>query len=158
MRRDLNLLPILFVLAFARCATVHHGPLQRIHVDSDPAGATVKTKDCGPGSTRVATTEAAVWVSRRATRCTLTVSAAGFEPETISLHREISPRTHDNARAIGEMCDGDALDCNSFSDVLVAVFLGGIISGTGFGVDAATGAMFEQQPNAVHVELVPSSQ
>jgi hypothetical protein len=150
-----KLLLIGCVVAFARCATVHHGPMQRVRVDSDPSGATVTTKDCGAGATKVARTDAVVWVNRRATHCTLTVSAAGFDSQTIELHREVSPRTAGNADAIRGMCYGDALNCRSFGDLLAAVFFGGIIGGAGVGVDAATGAMFEQQPNELHVELVP---
>ncbi len=149
-----KLLPVLLVLASVRCATVHHGPMQRIQVDSDPIEATVRTQDCGAGSTKVAKTEAVVWVNRRATRCTLTISAPGFESQSVPLHRVMSAEARDNARVFGELCDDDGLDCNSFSDVVTMVFLGGIISGTGFGVDAATGAMFAQEPNEVHVELL----
>jgi len=141
----------LFVLAFARCATLDHGPMQRIHVDSDPAGATVQTKSCGPGSTKVATTEAVVWVSRRATRCTLTITAPGFEPETVSLHRTISDDFHDNARIAGDFCDDGSFDCTHLSDFVAAIFF----AGTGFGIDAATGAMFQLEPSHLYVELAP---
>ena len=145
----------LFVLAFARCATLDHGPMQRIHVGSDPIGATVTTKSCGPGSTKAATTDAVVWVSRRATRCTLTVAAPGFEPQIVPLRRAISDAFRDNALFIAEFCDGDALDCTHPSDLLAGLFLGGIFSGTGFGIDAATGAMFQLEPNHIYVELAP---
>lgn len=148
-----KLLPAILVLATVRCATIHHGPMQRIQVDSDPLEATVRTKDCGPGSTKVAKTDAVVWVNRRATRCTLTISAPGFESQSVRLRRVMSAEARDNALVFAELCDPGALDCNSFSDVLTAVFLGGIIGGTGFGVDAATGAMFAQEPNEVYVEL-----
>ena len=145
---------IVLAAVLTGCATVDHGPMQRIYADSDPVAATVRTKDCGPGSTKVAKTAAVVWVSRRATHCALTFTAPGFESRTVTLHREMSDRTFDNARGVADFCDGDVLDCNSLSDFFAAIFLGGLVAGTGFGVDAATGAMFEQHPSNIHVELV----
>jgi hypothetical protein len=144
----------LLALVFTGCATIQHGPMQRIRVDSEPVAATIRTHDCGPGSTKAARTAGIVWVNRRATRCALTISAPGFEPQTVRLQRVLSHEARDNARIFAELCDGDALDCNSFSDVVAAVFLGGIFAGTGFGVDAATGAMVALEPNDIHVTLV----
>ena len=145
----------LFVIAFMRCATIDHGAVQRIQVDSDPL-ATVRTKHCGPGSTKVAETPGVVWVSRRAKRCTLTFTAPGFEPQTVRLARAVSKKTFDNVH-FADLCDGEALDCWNTSDFFLALFLGGFLAGTGFGIDAATGAMFEQQPSHVDVELVEES-
>ena len=146
------LLPLLVVLAFARCATLDHGPMQRIHVDSDPFPATVKTSRCGPGSTKETQTAGVVWVSRRAKRCTLTFSAPGFEPQSVTLRRGISDKVRENAQRMDDFCDG-GLDCRNLSDLVAALFLGGMFAGTGFGVDAATGAMYQQEPSTVWVEL-----
>jgi hypothetical protein len=130
--------------------------MQRIRVESEPFGSSVQTKQCGPASTKTATTPAVVWVSRRAKRCTLTITAPGFEPRSVSLRRVVSDRTLRNAEAVGELCD--SLECNSFSDVLTSVFFGGLVAGTGFGVDAVTGAMFQQDPSSVYVKLVPTEE
>ena len=151
-----TLIAALFVLAFARCATLDHGPMQRIRIDSDPLEATVRTKSCGPGSTKTATTAGVVWVSRRATRCTLTFSAPGFEPQTVQLQRTIHDRTFDNARLADDFCGEDAFDCSHPSDLVGALFLGGLFAGTGFGIDAVTGAMFQQEPSRIYVELDPT--
>jgi hypothetical protein len=42
----------------------------------------------------------------------------------------------------------DFLDADSF-------FISGFLTGAGFGLDALTGALFEQHPNHVFVSLVP---
>ncbi len=121
------------------CATVQHGSVQRIPVDSEPAGAMVYTEECGPGSTTEARTPGVSWVSRRAERCALTFTAPGYELERVFLTREIAKEFLDNI---------DFLDADSF-------FIGGFLTGAGFGIDALTGALFEQHPNDVFVELVP---
>ncbi len=137
MKRTL-LLPVL-ALSLAACATVQHGSVQRIPVDSEPAGVVVYTEDCGPGSTKEARTPGVIWVSRRAERCALTFTAPGYELERVVLTREIAQEFLDNI---------DFLDADSF-------FIGGFLAGAGFGLDALTGALFEQHPNHVFVSLEP---
>ena len=137
MKRTLLLTVV--ALNLAACATVQHGPVQRIPVDSEPAGAVVYTEDCGPGSTTEARTPGVIWVSRRAERCALTFTAPGYQLERVVLSREIAQEFLDNI---------DFLDADSF-------FIGGFLTGAGFGVDALTGALFEQHPHHVFVSLVP---
>ena len=137
MKRTLPL--AVLALNLAACATVQHGPVQRIPVDSEPAGAFVYTEDCGPGSTREARTPGVIWVSRRAERCALTFTAPGYALQRVVLTREIAEEFLENI---------DFLDADSF-------FITGFLTGAGFGVDALTGALFEQQPNDVFVSLVP---
>ena len=134
-----TLLLAVLALNLAACATVQHGPVQRIPVDSEPAGAVVYTEDCGPGSTKEATTPGVIWVSRRAERCALTFTAPGYDLERVVLTREIAEEFIENI---------DFLDTDYF-------LLGGFLAGAGFGVDAITGALFEQHPNEVFVSLVP---
>lgn len=145
------LLAAILALNLAACATVQHGPVQRIHVDSEPSDAIVTTEKCGPGSTRQVRTPGVVWVSRRAERCTFTFSAPGYESEHVILTRAIAAEFFDNIELL-EICGDDALDC---ADEWAFFFFGGILAGTGFGVDAITGALFEQQPNDVVVTLHP---
>jgi hypothetical protein len=133
-------------LNLAACATVQHGPVQRIPVDSEPAGAVVYTEDCGPGSTKEATTPGVIWVSRRAERCALTFTAPGYELERVQLTRAIAEEFLENLDLLDVCADAT---CDDF------FFIGGFLAGAGFGVDALTGALFEQQPNGVFVSLVP---
>ncbi|HEY0371311.1 MAG TPA: hypothetical protein VGD79_04890 [Thermoanaerobaculia bacterium] len=137
----------LLALTLAACATVQHGPVQRISVESDPPDAVVKTDHCGPGSTRETRTPGAVWVSRRAERCTITVTADGYVGKRIALSRVIAPEFLENLDALqvcGPECDEPAF-----------FFLGGFFAGAGIGVDAISGALFELQPDAVSVTLEP---
>jgi hypothetical protein len=134
-----TLLLAVLALDLAACATVQHGFVQRIPVDSEPAGAVVYTEDCGPGSTREARTPGVILVSRRAERCALTFTAPGYKLEHVVLTREIADEFLENI---------DFLDADSF-------FISGFLAGAGFGVDALTGALFEQQPHNVFVSLVP---
>lgn len=144
-------LAAVLALNLAACATVQHGPLQRVHVDSEPSGADVLTTLCGPGSTKKARTPGVIWVSRRAERCTVLVSADGYESERVVLTRAVANEYFDNLSWL-EICGPDALDC---VDDWPYFFFGGLLAGTGFGVDAVTGALYEQQPDDVFVTLEP---
>lgn len=136
-------------LAFAACATVHHGPMQKIAVDSEPAGAVVETEKCGPASTKETTTPGVVWVSRRAERCKLTFYAPDHEPRSVTLHRKMAEEFFGNVAFADAVCSGgDCIDLDFF--VLATLF-----TGTGMAVDATTGALFQQEPSEVFVELVP---
>src|SRR5215218_3306551 len=110
MRRIVS---VVLALSTTACATVHHGPMQRIQVDSDPAGASVRLIGCGPGTSEEATTPATVWVSRRATRCTVKLSADGYRDEIVLLRRAVSDTTGRNFSAANYLCDHEA-NCNSF--------------------------------------------
>ena len=140
----------LVVVTMTGCATVSHGPMQRIHVDSDPP-ATVYTRECGPGSTKRAETPAVVWVSRRAERCALTFEVEGYEPQTRLLRRTVSERTLHNIEAADDLCEFS--DCRDLSDWFAVTMAAAILVGAGVGIDAATGAMFRQEPSEVVVRL-----
>lgn len=142
------LLAALVAASCVACATVQHGPMQRIRVDSDPSAATVRTEKCGPGSTKKTDTPGVVWVNRRAERCTLVFSAPGYAPARVTLARAIAPDFYQNTEIAAAVCDGGF--CEDWPEFLL---LGGIFAGTGFGVDAITGALYELHPNDVFVEL-----
>jgi hypothetical protein len=141
------LLAAALFLTLTACATVQHGPVQRIPVDSEPQGALVRTSECGPGATKETRTPGVVWVSRRAERCTLTFLSRGHYTERVTLRRELAEEFFENADVAAEMCCGD--------DGLGWFFLGGLFAGTGFAVDTATGALFEQHPHEVFVNFEP---
>lgn len=135
------------LVTLTACATVQHGPAQRIEVDSDPQDALVRTSECGPGATKETRTPGVVWVSRRAERCTLTFLSRGHYTERVTLRRELAEEFFENANVAAEMCCSD--------DWLGWLFLGGLFAGTGFAVDTATGALFEQRPSEVFVNFEP---
>jgi hypothetical protein len=143
------LLAAVLLLTTTACATVQHGPVQRIQVDSEPQDALVRTAHCGPGATKEVRTPGVVWVSRRAERCTLTFLARGHYTEQVTLHRRIAEEFLENANVAAEMC------CTAGDDWLGWLVLGGLFAGTGFALDTATGALFEQDPGEVFVSLEP---
>lgn len=128
------------VILAAGCATVGHGPLQRIQVDSEPAAAAVTRTNCGL-KTQTVTAPAVIWVSRRATACTLTFTSKGYEAETVVLQREISNVTDANFFAV------------EIFETLPGVLFGVLAGGLATAVDAATGGMYELRPSRVLVEL-----
>lgn len=135
------------LLTLTACATVQHGPVQRIQVDSDPQGALVRTADCGVGATKEVRTPDVVWVSRRAENCTLTFLMRDYYTERVTLRRKVSDEFFGNADVAAEMCCADGW--------LGWLLIGGLFAGTGFVVDTATGAMFEQEPSDVYVTFEP---
>lgn len=143
------LLAAALTLALTGCATVQHGPVQKIYVDSEPQDAHVSTSDCGVGSTSETRTPGVVWVSRRADKCTLRFSAPGHYTETVTLRREVAEEFLHNVAFIDEMC------CWDTDSSLTGLLLGGLFAGTGFAVDSATGAMFKQEPSELLIELEP---
>ena len=84
------LVAALLLLTTTACATVQHGPVQRIMVDSEPQDALVRTSECGPGATKEVRTPGEIWVSRRAERCTLTFLSRGHYTERVTLTRKVS--------------------------------------------------------------------
>lgn len=144
-----SLLTLLSMLTLTACATVQHGPVQRIPVDSEPQGALVRTSHCGPGATKEVRTPGVVWVSRRAEHCTLTFSARDHYAEQVTLRRQVAEEFFENADAAAAFC----------CDVPGSWFLfGTLLAGTGFALDTATGALFEQHPHEVFVSLEPVQQ
>jgi hypothetical protein len=141
-----QLVSVALMLTLTACATVQHGPVQRIHVDSEPQNALVRTSDCGIGASKEVRTPGVVWVSRRADKCTLTFTSEGHYAEQVTLHRQMAEEFFDNAEIAADLC------CES--DGWLGWFVAGaVVAGTGFAVDSATGALFEQHPSDVFVNL-----
>lgn len=142
----------LLTLAFTSCATVQHGPLQRIQVTSEPVGGTVTTRDCGAGSTREErVTPSVVFVNRRATACEILVSLPDHFTERVPLQRQFSSATEMNLAVLSETCGSD--DCDTFGEAIVFTLMGVAVAGFGYSVDLATGGAWEQRPSRVHVRL-----
>ncbi|HUR82582.1 MAG TPA: hypothetical protein VM733_17595 [Thermoanaerobaculia bacterium] len=144
-----KLLAFLLMFTLTACATVQHGPVQRIAVDSEPQGAVVRTAHCGPGATKEVRTPGELWVSRRAEHCTLTFTARDHYAEQVTLHREMAPEFFENADAAAVVLDEGP------GEWLPWFVFGTVLAGTGFAVDTATGALFEQHPREVFVNLEP---
>ena len=141
-------------VALSACATTHHGPMQRIDVESEPKGALVELSNCGALASHYDKTPTTVWVSRRSTQCTLTISKLGYRPVTMKLSRHVAPEFTENANVLA-LCAQD-MTCNSAEDFLLVGTLGAAMTGVGMATDAVSGAMFTLTPSHVDVALCPS--
>lgn len=117
-------------LLTVRCATIAHGTSQSIRVESNPPGAVVSL-DCVQGSVQnFGVTPIAIEVERKSTSCAVGISKEGYFPVNVPLQR-------------------------TFSGVYVGnLLVGGVV---GLVADAASGAMYKQDPPVVRVDLVPAS-
>lgn len=148
-----RLILLAFAITLTACATAHHGPMQRIYVDTNPVGAHVALAHCGALASSTATTPATVWVSRRSTQCTIALTKLGYKPLTVKLARHVADEMIDNATMLEVALDGVP---HASDDVAAAMFVGTLGAATGFAVDAASGAMFVQTPTHVVVRLCPT--
>jgi hypothetical protein len=108
------------------CATVTRGTTNQIQIDSEPAGAAVRTS-----LNQTCTTPCTIQVSRK-DEFTVIFSKPGFVDERVDVKTQIA-----GAGAAGFAGN---------------VILGGVV---GMGVDAATGATYEHVPNPVRAVLQP---
>ncbi len=151
MNVRLTVCALAFVLT--ACGTVQNGPMQRIHVNSDPEGAVVTAKGCGmvgPDERRV--TPTVLFVSRRATGCTVRVAMDDYFPQHVSLTRKHSSRSDGNLAVMDLAC---AEGCAGVGEALVDGLAFMALAGAGYTIDYATGALYELQPSRLHVTLVP---
>lgn len=135
-------------LMLASCTTVSNGPMQRVFVDSEPQGAIVEVRRCGAMATKTLATPGVVWVSRRSTQCELVLRKPGFRSERVRLPRHVARAMHRYADAADIYTSIDTDD-----PIGAAIFVTGFLALPSFAVDAASGSMFELQPNRVFVTL-----
>ena len=133
------------------CSTIQNGPMQRVYVRSIPEGAEVRAENCGRHGTKVATTPATIWVSRRATECRLEVTHADSQSRTIRLDRFASAGARAYRNATEEMCGPGVSNCNSLGDLLTMSLVGTFVFLPSLAVDLAFGSIFEQVPDRVTV-------
>lgn len=133
------------------CATLHNGRHQEIRVVTDPAGATVEVR-CGKQQP-MAVTPAMVRLPRRVEQCSLILTRPGFHSETVVFESSLSGRAWGNFAApiVGAASGTTRQSDQAFGDF----FLGALVGGAGFGVDALTGAMWQLEPARVEIQLAP---
>lgn len=131
----MKLIPVLALCALganlAACATVVRGTSTRFEVSSEPPGAEVHANN---GSS-CQSTPCTFRLSRK-DAFDVTVSKPGYVSQTVHV------RSHAAGAGVAEMTAGNFL-------------LGGVI---GAGVDAASGATNDLEPNPLKVKLVPVGQ
>jgi len=147
-----NLKTLVAVVMFTQgCATVHNGRHQEIKVVSDPAGANVEVH-CGKMQL-AAVTPTTVRLPRRVEQCSLILTRPGFHPETVVF--DSSPSGWVWANFAGPIV-GVVSGATRHSDqAFVDIFLGAVLGGAGFGIEALTGAMWKLEPTKVERKLVP---
>ena len=157
---------LLVGVLMCRCATVSHGRSERIHVASDPPGATA-TLVCDRGVSVVVTTPSTLVLPRSAQSCALTFVQPGYRAEIVPLTRRVSLATGGNAPAtalglvlLGAVAQDDRSSKSIFPSVRrVAATAGALTFGLGvggFAVDYATGAMYRHEPNDIRVVMRPA--
>ena len=139
------------VLLTQGCATLHNGRHQEIRVVTDPAGATVEVH-CGKQQP-AAVTPATVRLPRRVEPCSLLLTLSGFHSETVVFESRPSGWVWGNLAApIAGAASGVTRQSDeAFGDF----FLGALLGGAGFGIDALTGAMWQLEPAQVERKLAP---
>lgn len=150
-----NALSGLLVLSMTTaCATIQRGPVQKVYIESDPAGAAVELEKCGrqPKDLRTPTD---LFISRRVKRCTVLVTLDGYEPARVMLQRRPADDDGLTSDDVIDMCGTYGENCNSLSDLLIMGTIGVAFWGVGLGVDAVAGANYELEPRHVRVELQP---
>ncbi|HSP16507.1 MAG TPA: hypothetical protein VLV78_17315 [Thermoanaerobaculia bacterium] len=137
---------VICLIALTGCTTVANGPMQRVYVDSNPDGAVVRLTHCGAFATKAATTPAVVWVSRRSTQCELTFAMPERAEQRTKLSRHVSRHMSIYGTTAEVILDG--------SDSIGEWFIAGtLLLLPSFVIDAATGSMFELQPNEAHADF-----
>lgn len=149
----MNLKTLVAVVILAQgCATVHNGRNQEIRVITDPAGANVEVR-CGKPQA-AAVTPVTVRLPRRAKECSLILTRSGFQSETVVFESRPSAWVWGNFAAPGV---GGVVGATQHSDqAFVDFFLGVLIGGAGFGIDALSGAMWQLEPARVERKLTPN--
>lgn len=133
------------------CATLHNGRHQEIRVVTDPAGATVEVR-CGKQQP-AAVTPTTVRLPRRVEQCSLILTRPGFHCETVVFDSSLSGWVWGNFAA--PMAGGASGTTRQSDQAFVDFFLGALLGGAGFGVDALTGAMWQLEPAKVERKLAP---
>lgn len=147
----MRLLAVLLCVAASGCATVGHGPYQQVAVDSVPDRIEVTVENCGHRAPASLVTPAVVTVSRRSTACRLTFALGTASAQTVQLRRQLAADGY--LRSFGRWCGNGARHCNSRDDVYVRSAAGMLAVLPSIVIDAATGALFEQTPDHVVVEM-----
>ena len=149
----MNLKVFVAVVMFTQgCATVHNGRSQEISVVSDPAGADVEVR-CGKVQPATVT-PTTIRLPRRVEECSLILTRAGFQSETVVF--ESSPSRWFWANFAGPIVGGASGATRHSDQAFVDFLIGAFLGGAGFTIDALTGAMWELEPGKVERTLVPN--
>jgi len=155
--------PPLLALAVAMaplfgCATILNGPNQKIHVETDPPGATVTV-----GSERH-TSPVDLVLKRASKGLVVVIEKDGYITRMVTLERGASPNTWINfvglpvglvaGAAIGGNQSSNSYE--EFSNGATGLVIGALaVPGVMFAVDAASGSIHRLDPPLIAVKLEP---
>ena len=131
------------LMAATGCATIHHGPRQRVVITSEPSGADVYVNDRRAGVTPLSVK---LW---RLKSQVLTIEKPGLEPAVVPLKRSASKwLLADVAVSLNPVIGQGMTDPPPYPLTAVGPLVGML------GVDLLTGAAFTLPPH-IHVTLCP---
>lgn len=141
---------VIAALILTSCATVTHGPTERIPVSTDPAGAEV-TVECGRVSRGPFTTPVVLELSPKAEVCRIHLIKAGYQPQTLefqsyprrSVWWNLAPSVVGVISLVSRYDEASGLEATG----------GAILSGIGFAIDGRNGSMWRLEPKGVDVKL-----
>lgn len=146
---------LLLALRLNGCASVAHGPMERIAIDTNPGGADVKIV-CSNQVVASGVTPTSLSIPRRGDPCEVALSKEGYESARVPLERGFSGRYWGNigmAAAIPAgvvMLFGDNSDDDSLAPALFGVGVAGCI---GLFLDRVNGSMYDHDPAHVSLQL-----
>lgn len=150
----------LTLLLATGCATMVNDTPQRIAVTSDPSGASV-TARCSGAVVSTGTTPGEVAIPLRSSGCSLHFEKSGYQPQTFALQRGRHGGYWGNlgflaplAIAIPIALFGAHPADNQVTFGIIGALA--VTGATGFVLDRKTGAAYVQEPEDVHVTLVPT--
>ena len=158
----MKMLAACLFMTLSACATISHGPMETITVDSKPSGAAASIH-CDGGVNVSGITPARLVIPRKADNCVVEVSQ-GDRKKTVALEQGISGRYWMNfAGAVGFGLFGTIAFSNTDSffgpsnhnadQAANAALASGILGGVGFIVDSLSGSMHDHNPHEVIVDL-----
>lgn len=140
----------ILLLVSMGCSTLDRGPLQRVHIATDPEGAAVELTRCGVRETDLKT-PVTVLIPRRVKRCSILLHHDGYEPARVMLERKRAENPAYFIETVDTLCGS----CDSFSDFFLSLAFGGLIWGAARGVDKMAGSDYVLEPGEVEIALVP---
>ena len=140
----------ILLLASMGCSTLDRGPMQRVSIETDPAGAAVDLTRCGVKHEE-RTTPVTVLIPRRVKRCSILLHHEGYEPARVMLERKRAENPAYFIETVDTLCGS----CDSFSDFFLSLAFGGLIWGAARGVDKMAGSDYVLEPREVQIALVP---
>lgn len=149
---------LLLMLFFsARCASIGHGRMENIAVESQPAGADV-TIVCAGSVVATGVTPVVLQMRRSATECSANLARDGFQNESVPLARRLNRMYWVNALLAAvvvpaaQVANSREIASDGFSSVLYGVSAVGV---AGLIYDHSSGRAHRHSPGTIEVTLKP---